>query len=116
METADTELYSELTVGSGVSTPCASIGNFLAESTGEAENTVARTASPGTNPTAGGGTRPTDAGGSSGESSEGSSGDGEGASGASDSPAPGEGDSSVAASGHVVAVSVFSTIDQGSRD
>ncbi|KAL9026142.1 MAG: hypothetical protein Q9180_007531, partial [Flavoplaca navasiana] len=96
LETADTELYSSLTVGIEVSTPCASIGNLLAESTGEAETTVSRTASPGTTPTTGGGSGPTAASGSNGDSS----GDNEETSGASDSPGPGVGDSPVGASGH----------------
>ncbi|KAL8890399.1 MAG: hypothetical protein Q9215_002428 [Flavoplaca cf. flavocitrina] len=97
LETADTELYSSLTVGNEVSTPCASIGNFLAESTGEAETTVSRTASPGTTPTTGGGSGSTAASGSNRDSS----GDNEETSGASDSPGPGVGDSPVGASGHV---------------
>ncbi|KAI4274915.1 MAG: hypothetical protein LQ337_003581 [Flavoplaca oasis] len=102
LETADTELYSSLTVGIEVSTPCASIGNVLAESTGEAETTVSRTARPGPTPTTGGGSGPTATSGSSG----GSSGDNEETSGASDSPGPGVGDSPVGASGHI-GVSVF---------
>ena len=106
LETADTELYSSLTLGNEVSTPCASVGNFLAESTGEAETTVSRTARPGTTPTTGGGSGPAATAGSSSESSGDSSGDNEETSGASDSPGPGVEDSPVGASGHI-GVSVF---------
>ncbi|KAL8899433.1 MAG: hypothetical protein Q9192_001564 [Flavoplaca navasiana] len=95
LETADTELYSSLTVRIEVSTPCASVGNLLAESTGGAETTVSRTASPGTTPTTGGGNGPTAASGSNGDSSA----DDEETSAASDSPGPGVGDSPVGASG-----------------
>ncbi|KAL8915084.1 MAG: hypothetical protein Q9171_000387 [Xanthocarpia ochracea] len=60
LETADTELYSSLTIGNtvAISTPCASIGD-LEEATTRRENIVSRTPSPGTTPTGAGDSQPT---------------------------------------------------------
>ncbi|KAL8672746.1 MAG: hypothetical protein Q9168_002800 [Polycauliona sp. 1 TL-2023] len=72
VETADTDLYSSLTVGSGVSTPCAAIGDVKMEATGSFEDTATPTARPGTTPTGDGGLEPTAGGGSDEDSQSGS--------------------------------------------
>ncbi|KAI4270606.1 MAG: hypothetical protein L6R38_007071 [Xanthoria sp. 2 TBL-2021] len=60
LETADRDLYSDLTVGRNfaISTPCASIGNVLQTNAGTA-TARSRTPAPVPTPTAGGNTRPT---------------------------------------------------------
>ncbi|KAL8858091.1 MAG: hypothetical protein Q9178_005416 [Gyalolechia marmorata] len=70
LETADTELYSSLTIGDdvAVSTPCAFIGD-LEEATTRGGDIPSRTPSPGSVPTGAGNPRPTPVAGSGGISS-----------------------------------------------
>ncbi|CAL8580362.1 hypothetical protein XPA_006091 [Xanthoria parietina] len=86
LETADTDLYSSLTIGTNlaISTPCASVGDVRAATTTARAGT--RTAAPGTSPTVDGDTTAT---GSTGGASSGNSGSNGASGGAS------------AASGHV---------------